>query len=68
MKAIIKLISVMGVTGLFLGYSSAALGSDLGKTVESNLKDVSAVGVFVCSRQCNLLWAYCEKISGFTIF
>ena len=40
-----KLISAMGVVVLFLDYSSAALRSDLGKTVESNLKDVSAIGV-----------------------
>ena len=45
MKSTMRLISAMGVVVLFLDYSSAALRSDLGKTVESNLKDVSAIGV-----------------------
>ena len=48
-----KLISAMGVVVLFLDYSSAALRSDLGKTVESNLKDVSAVGVLYVQDNAN---------------
>ena len=58
MKSTIKLISaklvlVMGVGVLFLDYSSAALTSGLGKTVESNLKDVSAVGVLYVQDNAN---------------
>ena len=43
----------MGVGVLFLDYSSAALRSGLGKTVESNLKDVSAVGVLYVQDNAN---------------
>ena len=49
-----KLIPAMGVVVLFLDYSSAALrSSDLEKTIESNLKDVSAVGVLYVQDNAN---------------